>query len=65
MNCPGQASDEQLIVPWPDLGVIVITRNSEGRTAELARHLKSARFIHKPSSMAKLSDEIRTALGER
>jgi DNA-binding response OmpR family regulator len=61
----GAALAEQLLVRWPDLGVIVISGYSEDRTAELAHHLESARFMHKPFSMAELSHEIRTTLDER
>ena len=56
---------EQLLVRWPDLGVIVISGYTEDRTAELVRHLKSARFMRKPFTMAELSHEIHTALNEQ
>ena len=61
----GAALAEQLLVRWPDLGVIVISGYTEDRTAELVRHLKSARFMRKPFTMAKLSHEIHTALNEQ
>ena len=61
----GAALAEQLLVRWPTLGVIVISGYTEDRTAELVRHMKSARFMHKPFTMAELSHEIHTALSER
>jgi two-component system cell cycle sensor histidine kinase/response regulator CckA len=61
----GAALAEQLLVRWPDLGVIVISGYTEDRTTELVHHLKSARFMHKPFTMAELSQEIHTALSER
>ncbi len=61
----GAALAEQLLVRWPDLGVIVISGYSEDRTAELVHHLKSVRFMHKPFSMADLSHEIRAALNKQ
>ncbi len=60
----GAVLAEQLLVRWPELGVIVISGYSEDRTAELVHHLKSARFMHKPFSMADLSHEIRATLNE-
>jgi PAS domain S-box-containing protein len=61
----GAVLAEQLLERWPDLGVIVISGYTEDRTADLVQHLKSARFMHKPFSMAELSHEIRTTLDER
>ena len=61
----GAALAEQLLVRWPDLGVIVISGYTEDRTAELVHHLKSAHFMHKPFTMAELSQEIHTVLSER